>query len=324
MLAIESEGWGIERRELPRNMVPRDEEIFLRDQFRAVPEPKIEASSWVTVQGARLAGSGKGSPIWQTVRKTRKNVWSIAEGVQVTDSKSSNYFHWVTEVLVKILLAQSERPNTIFLLPQGLLKKNYVRESLDLLGIDFVPVGPSEEVLVKKLLTPRLNIAPGNYRSSDLISLRHRIRLACNVSATKIEGHRYWVSRGRTLKRRSWGERALQDLLGEYGVVHVQAEDLTFREQVRLFSQATFLSGVHGAGLTNMLFMAQGQKVLEVRTPTDARNNCFFSLSSVSKLEYYYATGTVFMPFRNSPVALKEARLSKALAQSLERVSSEE
>jgi capsular polysaccharide biosynthesis protein len=53
-------------------------------------------------------------------------------------------------------------------------------------------------------------------------------------------------------------------------------------------SQTIHLIGLHGAGLTNMLFMREGGKVLELRNQNDAHNNCYFSLASELNLDYFY------------------------------------
>ena len=51
---------------------------------------------------------------------------------------------------------------------------------------------------------------------------------------------------------------------------------------------AKYLISNHGAGLTNMLFMKAGGNVLELRHRGDKHNNCYFSLASTLRLNYYY------------------------------------
>jgi len=54
--------------------------------------------------------------------------------------------------------------------------------------------------------------------------------------------------------RRVVNEQAVVQCLSEYGFETVQAEELSIREQVRRFSEASWIAGPHGAGLTNMMF----------------------------------------------------------------------
>src|ERR1035437_4173888 len=59
-----------------------------------------------------------------------------------------------------------------------------------------------------------------------------------------------------------------------------------FEDQVAILSKARYVASNHGAGLTNMLFMRPGGRVLELRREGDAHNNCFFTLASALKLDY--------------------------------------
>src|SRR5688500_19312228 len=57
---------------------------------------------------------------------------------------------------------------------------------------------------------------------------------------------------------------------------------LSFEEQVKLLSRARYVVSNHGAGLTNMLFMRDDTKVLELRHRSDYINNCYFILDRKS------------------------------------------
>jgi len=45
---------------------------------------------------------------------------------------------------------------------------------------------------------------------------------------------------------------------------------------------------LHGAALTNMLFLAPNTKVLELRNRDDATAQCYFNLAAALGLPYYY------------------------------------
>ncbi len=53
-------------------------------------------------------------------------------------------------------------------------------------------------------------------------------------------------------------------------------------------SETKILVGFHGAGLTNMLFMQPGGKVLEIRPDGTPVNNCFFTQANALNHHYYY------------------------------------
>ena len=77
-------------------------------------------------------------------------------------------------------------------------------------------------------------------------------------------------------------------LLINHGFTIILAEELSFTEQVAIFSNAEIIMGLHGAGLVNMLFMKKNCCVIEIRRHGDSRNNCFFSLASELDLNYFY------------------------------------
>ena len=77
-------------------------------------------------------------------------------------------------------------------------------------------------------------------------------------------------------------------MLRDYKFRFVQTEHLSFAEQVRLTAGARYLVSNHGAGLTNMLWMKAGSNILELRHFSDSINNCYFTLASALKLNYFY------------------------------------
>ena len=45
---------------------------------------------------------------------------------------------------------------------------------------------------------------------------------------------------------------------------------------------------LHGAAITNMIFMKEGGSIIEFRRQGDGLNNCYFSLASTCNLDYFY------------------------------------
>ena len=54
------------------------------------------------------------------------------------------------------------------------------------------------------------------------------------------------------------------DFCAKHSVVVLDAASLPFSEQVALFQRKCIISGVHGAGLTNQLWMRNGGSVIDV------------------------------------------------------------
>jgi capsular polysaccharide biosynthesis protein len=77
-------------------------------------------------------------------------------------------------------------------------------------------------------------------------------------------------------------------LLEKFKIQIIRPEELSFQQQVSFFSKASFVGGIHGAGLTNMIFMDEESNVLEIKTKSTEKNNAFFTLSSALNHNYYY------------------------------------
>jgi capsular polysaccharide biosynthesis protein len=88
--------------------------------------------------------------------------------------------------------------------------------------------------------------------------------------------------------RRITNEKEMESILERHGFEIHFFENYDLKKQIELMSETKHLLAVHGAGLTNMLFMKEGGKVLELRNAGDAHNNCYFSLAAALGHDYYY------------------------------------
>ena len=80
-----------------------------------------------------------------------------------------------------------------------------------------------------------------------------------------------YISRGKARVRRVINEREVVSILKDRGFHTVLLEDYPFEQQVKIMMNARYAVSNHGAGLTNMLFMASGSSVFDcasLRTAT--------------------------------------------------------
>jgi capsular polysaccharide biosynthesis protein len=82
-------------------------------------------------------------------------------------------------------------------------------------------------------------------------------------------------------------EPEVDALLQEFGFEKVYFEQLSFLEQISLMRETTVFLGVHGAGMTNMLFLQDGAKVIELLNEGYG-DLCYFRLASCLGLPYYF------------------------------------
>ena len=115
----------------------------------------------------------------------------------------------------------------------------------------------------------------------------------CSGKIEKKETFEYiYISRKNEQLRKVENEDEVIELLNSYGFKVVDVMNLSFYEQVILFSSCKVLVSIHGAALTNAMFMPQGAKVLELYRNLTAEaswmNTCYYNLVTASSLDYYY------------------------------------
>lgn len=76
----------------------------------------------------------------------------------------------------------------------------------------------------------------------------------------------------------------------------VQLESRSLAEQMQMLSGCRLLVGLHGAGLTNMLWMPQGSQAIEVRRCNDSHNNSYFTMANALSHSYSYLKADELYP----------------------------
>lgn len=170
-------------------------------------------------------------------------------------------------------------------LPIDFIEKEYVAESLKLLGKSDVQFVKKDRWYFFTTLWFPVHLAPtGNYNDEIIKKLRKRMTGAVQGTPDV----KIYISRSKANKRKIKNEDEILSLLDKFGFQQVFCEEMSFTEQIKLFRQIKYLVTNHGAGLSNMVFMAAGTNVLELRKNDDDHSNCYYSLASSLDLNYYY------------------------------------
>lgn len=175
---------------------------------------------------------------------------------------TAGYYHWLTESLPRAYVLKERYPNAIPILPS----EKYVKyaSSLQLIGHKEVAFFPNESNV--KLREFVLTECPPNFATTDpslLKKVRDAILESLSVTISEPEEIVY-VSRAKARGRRILNEDQLLSLLSGFGVKSVCSEDLSFSDQVQLMAKTKVLISIHGAGLTNMMFMQPNTSVCEI------------------------------------------------------------
>jgi capsular polysaccharide biosynthesis protein len=248
-------------------------------RFRLVPESIIEGlSASITRHFYRYALYK-----YFTERRLRSSEPRL---LLVHHHWASGYHHWLTECLLKLQFVDPSR--YVVVLPEDY--PPFARETLAMFPFAGTLKLPPGQGLSAEALTLIGNPRSAHFNPEHLQGLKKVILERFDGPGPEVE--RLYITRRREALRRVENEDQVIETLEEYNFRVVDPGALSFQDQVRLFSRCRVLVSVHGAGLTNCLFMPEGGRVLELYrallSKHDGMNACYWRLVTASNLDYYY------------------------------------
>ena len=212
---------------------------------------------------------------------------AVESVVWVTDDWSKGYFHWLADVLPKLVIAADRLATSKLLLPSHFRGSALVADSLALFGItNFEFIDPSETIIADTFHLPVHVQESGDFDSGVIREVR-RILTEAAGSDEGPHDKRIYISRKYAKRRRVVNEDELINVLRDFAFETVYAEELSFRDQIRLFSSCHSLISAHGAGLANMLFMPERSRIIEFRKIDDRSSDCFVNMAVALGHEFH-------------------------------------
>lgn len=301
-----------EERQAPRNLEPQDAPLFEAAMCMRFPACEVQHICEVDVFGRSPIRLADGQYLPESfVNQSHFDLWKKqrghwragverflhyhtqldSPGVWITDNWSCGFFHWFGESLARLELVLQEVPadELTLLLPHKFHRHGYFLDSLKPYGLKEVRIlGRFECMRCTELFFPNHIAGCGDYKSGLMQSMRSRFRKHTHASSLDAAHTRLYISRRLAGRRRIVNEDEIMGVLADHGFQVLLAEETPWEQQVKLAAGAECLLSNHGAGLTNMVAMAAGTRVMEIREREDRHNNCFFALASALDLDYYY------------------------------------
>lgn len=223
------------------------------------------------------------------LRRKRKSTETGSTVVICFDYWSMGYFHWMCDFLPRLILVQDRLKTAALLLPKN-HDYPYVRESLNALGINNINwFSDNEYVHCHNAIVPGHTALSGEIRPALMTTIREKlIRFYEPKNNEGMFPQKIYVSRSKAKGRFIRNEAEVEQVLSAYGFKTVHFEDHPFAGQVGLAYHCRHLIGLHGANLTNILFMQPHSRVMELRIEGDDQRNYYFSLAAACELDYFY------------------------------------
>lgn len=193
---------------------------------------------------------------------------TLEEAIFLIGFASSNYFHFTIELLSRLKyidLFEEYRQipllidEIVFEIPQFI----ELLQTINKYNHPVIPIERKYRYKVKRLIFPAYNTwMPINVKDDeglickDFMVANSGIEYVRNtvLKEPNLEGNRkIFVSR-KNHYQRIVNEKEVVELFSQYGFEIIYPEDLTFYEQVQLFSSAKYVAGSTGAEFTNIIY----------------------------------------------------------------------
>lgn len=209
------------------------------------------------------------------------------------DSWSTNYYHWLCEVLPRLLMMKNEYKDGIVVIPKSFSNYTFIIDTLNLLELKYLMIDTNYSSYFNHLVTVNTKPVCGNVDPAVLSNMVSNIYGKLNIPIIPPK-RKIYISRAKANYRKIINEAEILPHLIEQGYEIIYAEELSFKEQVKLFSETHSLIAMHGGGLTNIIFMPPHSKIIEIRSGNwDTNPLCYWRLANVLQIEWNYFEASI-------------------------------
>ncbi|RFZ90395.1 glycosyltransferase family 61 protein [Mucilaginibacter conchicola] len=248
---------------------------------------KVEERS--LIEGQPFKRSGFLSRLKKLYLKNKRNLSQGDTYLHCFNAWSSNHYHWIVDFLPKLTLVIDELPNYVLLLPDS----DYARqtgakllETFNLKPKRIEWIKPKQFVAAHNLKFIPPIVATGKTHDELMLKLRSRLRFD-NPNPQE----RIYVTRRKAASRKVLNEDKVIELLQRYNFKTIAFEELSIEEQVKTMANTKVMISIHGAGITNSIFMPPSGSIIEFRRNKVYHNQCYWHLAKAIQLNYYYLFG---------------------------------
>jgi hypothetical protein len=203
----------------------------------------------------------------------------------VVQGQHRNYCLWFTNELARMCWARRLAPQWPILLPYSDMKDFHHESLLDADLSSFVRTldrGKYEigtlRVLSNSCFGATVRLNGGNARFAQ--PLLDDFPASCASS-----GERIFVARSPGSRRTIQNYDEIERVMTRHGFSMLDPGTLPFTRQRQIFSSASHVIGLHGAGMTNILFCNSNTKVMEIFPPSHG-TRAFTWIADVKRLNY--------------------------------------
>ena len=238
--------------------------------------------------------------------ETQKDSDYIDCAISLLGPYSCNYYHFLIETIAQLQYLDNIEEYRKFpvLIDKRALDVPQMQQIIDVYNEaqhKIIGIALYERITCHRIiLCDKPTMLPGNvvdYHCMDIscYSIRkdaiHYIRNSVKLSSRdpKIK---IFISRRNGVQLRIVNEREIEDIFIRHGYEIVYPEELSFIEQVSLFSSATYIAGSSGAALSNVIFSREGATLICI-VPAAYKFYLYSTLASMNQLNNIFVDANI-------------------------------
>jgi hypothetical protein len=219
-------------------------------------------------------------PVWKRHRR-RAPIALSGPCTSITSrwNHGDNYFHWFLDGLTRLYHLDRFPSNTCIITPEHL--PEFALRSIELLGLSkkIIPTRDCD-LLLEDYWFAGPTMLSGCPDMTGVQWIRKKFLPIIRPPAQDF----IYIDRGQR-RRTCENSSALANWFRDRGWMVLDPAELSLDQQIETFSKAKAVAGIHGAGLTNLLWMPSGGKVLEIM-PSKRRNGCYAGIAACIGLSH--------------------------------------
>jgi capsular polysaccharide biosynthesis protein len=196
-----------------------------------------------------------------------------------------SYYHWIVGVLPRIIAAKRipeiwNACQAIYVTPKQKGSVPFQKDSLRMLGCDgkkMIYADRGHHFSISRLIVAE-DPCPEHQTNIHPASVQLLREHFIGKNETPKGSKRIFISRAQARRRHLTNEDDLYSKLKTRGFERVSLDQMPFADQVQLFNQASCVVGIHGAGLSNIVFAPSNCVLIEL-TAKQWSNPCFQNLA---------------------------------------------
>lgn len=201
-----------------------------------------------------------------------------------------NFYHWMIEILPRLCLYSLDDKTAELPLIIPSSAPNFVKESLDLVGLSDKAFLLNDGVYTFQNLYLLTRLSPPSFPSPIAINWLNE-KLSQSLGHHEVERKRLiYVSRSDAKYRYVTNEAEVEDYLSQFGFETIVMSRYSLQEKIKIFQEAHIVIGSSGAGFIGTAFMNPGTVFIEF-FPEKHFADCFYHIASARQLKYGFLIG---------------------------------